>query len=402
MLPCKHIFPIEQLDESFGLRQVYETDSLGEIKRVSVSSIPKAENLTCPTCGTSSRGIRRYELLNALSGVSGTVNQLLITCAKMTSQSHRDVSMGEQLLFFKLGEFLSKLKTGPMSMSGNQAAINERCDRLIDAQQRAMQNKAIVMNIEDAIQRACKHIDNSQLLPTTELAFGLRHDLLYFWSRLAMVEYAHRIAGKFGTISNPDLQNRLFIKSYTVHAVENAAGECAAINEKIAACVSKNLKRLEVEFRIIQLCFWAILQAHRTTEKVALDVNASLERVHKLTICFPKSAGLFARGFNQLKTCVARRHLAPRFWELNTARSNALWVDLKKLEGDLLMHCGYRHLYSTSISSDGCPECGQEVRPVHRESLDCKSSDTHIAPPLMKPVDADLICAKVQAFAIRT
>lgn len=137
------------------------------------------------------------------------------------------------------------------------------------------------------------------------------------------------------------------------------------INTSISVCEARNLKRLEVELRLVQLCFHAILLENGNRGK--MNINTSLNRVQELCIQFPDTAGIFLPFYQSLNKRIREgRHPTKDLYNRDNREFWRLWG---RYGLGLIKYCRYGHPYSTSIFPD-CPECGREVEKTQGEMVD--------------------------------
>ena len=137
--------------------------------------------------------------------------------------------------------------------------------------------------------------------------------------------------------------------------ISEAQGYLASLRDVIIDCQSKNLKRLEAEFHLIQIGFHIVLQDVGVTSELKVDI--SLRKTWDLCHTYPDSAGLLVNTYVAVEDHVRG---VRRNGNLYSSR-NVWWSWPKHVTGNL-QHCSkYGHPYS-GATWDGCPECGREVR----------------------------------------
>lgn len=152
------------------------------------------------------------------------------------------------------------------------------------------------------------------------------------------------------------------LQQMTIHqALQNTE----LINSSISVCEARNLKRLEVELRLVQLSFHAILLENGNRGK--MDINSGLNRVQELCIQFPDTAGIFFPFYQSLNKRIREGRYPTK--DLYNRENREFWMLWGKYQVGLVKYCQYGHPYSTSIFPD-CPECGREVERRQSEPVD--------------------------------
>lgn len=127
------------------------------------------------------------------------------------------------------------------------------------------------------------------------------------------------------------------------------------IQSSIAECEVKNLKRLEVELRLIQMSFHTILTALGDTSNV--DVKTSLEKVQVTCNQYPDTAGIFFPAYRSLK--LASEGM-PTARDLYSKDGREFWRLWGRHEIGHVKYCLFGHPFSSQTFSD-CPECGRKA-----------------------------------------
>ena len=153
------------------------------------------------------------------------------------------------------------------------------------------------------------------------------------------------------------------LQQMTIHqALQNTE----LIKSSISVCEARNFKRLEVELRLVQLSFHAILLDNGDRGK--LDINSCLGRVEDLCIRFPNTAGIFVPFYQSLNKKIREGGYPTK--DLYNRADREFWRLWGRYKVGHIKYCRYDHPYSTSIFPD-CPECGREVeRKKQRETVD--------------------------------
>lgn len=143
------------------------------------------------------------------------------------------------------------------------------------------------------------------------------------------------------------------LQQMTIH---QALQNIELIKSSISVCEARNFKRLEVELRLVQLSFHAILLENGNRGK--LDINSSLGRVQEICVQFPDSAGIFLPFYQSLNKRIREGRYPTK--DLYNRENREFWRLWGRYKVGHIKYCRYGHPYSTSIFPD-CPECGREV-----------------------------------------
>lgn len=152
------------------------------------------------------------------------------------------------------------------------------------------------------------------------------------------------------------------LQQMTIH---QALQNIELMNSSIAVCEARNFKRLEVELRLVQLSFHAIILENGNRGK--MNINIGLDRVQELCIQFPDTAGIFSAVYQSLNKRIREGRYPSK--ELYNRENKEFWMRWGKYGLGLMTYCQYGHPYSTSIFPD-CPECGREVERKQTEAVD--------------------------------
>lgn len=125
------------------------------------------------------------------------------------------------------------------------------------------------------------------------------------------------------------------------------------VQSSIVECETRNLKRLEVELRLIQVSFHTVLETLGKASDV--DVETSMEKVRRTCTQYPDTAGIFLPIHRPSKFSVLFCKGEREFWRL--------WG---RHEIGNIKHCTFGHPFSSKTFSD-CPECGRKVEKKPKE-----------------------------------
>jgi len=192
--------------------------------------------------------------------------------------------------------------------------------------------------------------------------FVLRFESLYHRCRLQILEDAILTIDEVKKLDE-SRHTDILLKGLHTLIITEAQELIPRLETVIAECASKGLKRLEVEFRLIQLRFHTVL----TSLDVGSDVDVQASVGIALDLCheYPDTAGIF------LPSCIAiKRGLdkGTRDWSIDIYSKSAsmLWKKWAAHEVGCLKHCVNGHPYSGYTFAE-CPECGRRVEPKAKE-----------------------------------
>lgn len=152
------------------------------------------------------------------------------------------------------------------------------------------------------------------------------------------------------------------LQQMTIH---QALQNIELINSSISACEARNFKRLEVELRLVQLSFHAIILENGNQGK--MNINIGLNRVKELCLQFPDTAGIFLPFYESLNKRIREGRYPTK--DLYNRENKEFWMLWGKHQLGLIKYCRFGHPYSTGIFPD-CPECGRELERKESEPVD--------------------------------
>ena len=204
------------------------------------------------------------------------------------------------------------------------------------------------------------------LAPENEitLPYRLRYDVLFSRFRLIALEEGVRMLGPLRRQREPSRHASLLIQSLHDLMLNEAPKHIAALGDIIAQCEVKNLKRLEAESRLVQVCFHLLLKG--TEKQSELEVITSLNRVSELCQTYPETAGLLEKVYTAVRASILGNQPISKMYD---KESLAIWWSWPKHELGSLQYCKNDHPYS-GVSGMGCLECGQEVEQVTPDKPD--------------------------------
>ena len=184
--------------------------------------------------------------------------------------------------------------------------------------------------------------------------YRLRFDALFYRSRLIVLEESLRMLVALKDTRQTSQHTLLMTEGMKNMTISEAQVHLAALRNTITECQSKDMRRLEAEFHLIQLCFHIVLKDAGVMSE--LEVDASLRKIWDLCRTYPDSAGLLTNTYAAMKDHIrgVRRHM-----DLYSSRN--VWSSWPRHTTGDLQHCKYGHSYS-GTTWDSCLECGRDVR----------------------------------------
>lgn len=125
------------MDKHVGLRNVYEIDDRGIIKRPQISSaIQSLDTPCCPQCGKSCVDMRRYAIFKQLQELPDTIDRLYAKMGrKMDAFNHSMLNCRDDLQA-SVQTFRKSLQPGPLAGNANARLVRERGNAMMEVQQR--------------------------------------------------------------------------------------------------------------------------------------------------------------------------------------------------------------------------------------------------------------------------
>ena len=175
------------------------------------------------------------------------------------------------------------------------------------------------------------------------------------------------------------------------------------IDTSISECHSKNLKRLEVELRLIQFALHTVLRSLNT--KSGIDIEASADKAIRLCQEYPETAGIFLADCLSVRQAVKSGRYKFKI-DLYKREANNFWKMWAGHEAGCIRHCVFGHPYSAYTFLD-CPECGrrEEVRELtnvdygkylNEEAFLAKMQDKKLATSPTSPTKTEEAVAPAQ------
>ena len=319
-----------------------------------------------PTCENSFNNVRRYALIKQFPHVQDTIERIYSKAGRNMDMFHMEVFKVEKVLRTGFSEFCENITLlNPLDGKQDMRRVWERTEAILPEQLKiTCYRDEVIGPIEVSIHKLEVFFNNATIFPPQVLSFKLRHDLLYYFCRCTVIEEAVRLYQHLLGINGSNRQVEIVKIGLRMKAQDQIKRYLEAIKNCIHQSEELNLKRLEVEFRLVQVTFWLILR-HDLHLEIGLDVSSSLKRCQVLCGTWPDSAGLFAPILKILQArCESKGRPLP-ICEWNQSSLRALWRGWGKYgHTGRLEFCRKGHHPYPMVSFRGCPECGREV--VHR------------------------------------
>ena len=204
----------------------------------------------------------------------------------------------------------------------------------------------------------------SGLFVAANLPFKARLESLFYRCRLLVFEESVYMLDKIQAIDQTTDHSKILADGLRTGTINQAQDVIRDIDRSITVCQSKNLKRLEVELRLVQFAMHAVLRSLNT--KSGINVGASADIAVRLCQEYPDTAGIF------LTDCLSVKYSEKQGrynWKIDLYKRDAstIWKLWAGHEAGSLKHCLLGHPYSAYTFTD-CPECGR--REEIRETVD--------------------------------
>ena len=362
-LRCGHHFELEYLDKYFGVTNIYDLDKSGNIQKVVCKPLSQVKNMVsvCPTCGESCRDVRRYALYYQLLALNGNIDRMHTKLSRKMNMFMEQLYDARTSLDKSLTDFRGRLKPGPLGGRNNADLVRYRGNTLADIQSRLLDFKNQVVQVfEDDLAKLAVFLGRSSVsadeFPDINLCYRLRFEGLFFRCRLIVLEESARMRGALISMNDDSKHTRILIQGLHSLMRDEAYKNIKTLNSITAECETKNLKRLEAEFRLVQLCFHILLKHHGAASD--LKVANSLNRTLSLCRTYPETAGVLFLTYNAINLVLSGERSHGNLY--TTKGSTRIWWTWPAHKVGSLKQCVYGHQYSAS-TWPGCPECGREV-----------------------------------------
>jgi len=193
-------------------------------------------------------------------------------------------------------------------------------------------------------------------------------NLLFYRTRLIVLEEGIRMQTALREIENASQHTTILIHKLQDISLQEATRHITKLRETIMDCEGKNLKRLEAECRLVQLCFYITLKTIGKTSE--LEVNVTLQKTLDLCQTYPDTAGLLISTYREVKEAILQGRPSSTISTIYVKGPASPWWTWPKHQVGSLEHCKYGHPYSKATWAAGCPECGRETAKVEPVSPD--------------------------------
>lgn len=391
-LPCGHHFEVEFLDRHLGLTNIYRLDTSGNIEKVDCDTKGQVTNMVsaCPTCGKGCKKVRRYALHHQLLAFKGNIDRMHTKLSRKMNMFMEQLYDGKIKLDKTFNDFRERLRPGPLAGRSNADLVRYRGNTLEEIQSSIRDFKdQVVQLFEDDVAKLAVFLGISPVsvddLPDINLCYRLRFEALFFRSRLIIVEESLRMLGALRSLGDDSEHTTVLIQGLEALTRDEANINIKALNTIITECETKNLKRLEAETRLIQMCFHILLKDLGAASN--LKVEDSLRRTLSLCRTYPDTAGVLLVTYNAIKLVLSGER---RQGNLYTRGSTRIWWSWPVHKVGNLKECVHGHQYSASTWPD-CPECGREVPPSPKPEP--------VNPKKFLDEDAFVVAMRTQTFS---
>lgn len=195
------------------------------------------------------------------------------------------------------------------------------------------------------------------------LPFRARLESLFFRCRLIILEEGVYMHGELEKLQPRSPHTSIFLGELRSLIIVHAKDRIENLNAAIVNAAFHNLKRLEVELRLMQVSLHSVLAKFGVISKVNLKATSKI----LMSLCeqYPNTAGVFLPSCKSIHHAVTNRR---QNWniDLYNKEANAFWQSWAAYEVGFLRHCPFGHPYPGFVFRD-CPECGRFVEPKHKE-----------------------------------
>ena len=213
-------------------------------------------------------------------------------------------------------------------------------------------------------------LGNSDVLQDVRFASALRLESLYYRCRFTILEDITRILLPLGEMAKKSQHSEILAEGLRRVNVPKITNQLNGIKSTIMECQHKQLPRLEVELRLIQLASWIALDS---TGAKNMLVGASTELKEIVDLCerFPLTAGLFLPSCHKIRGFLLQTET--RGHPLYSKVTQEAWWTWPKHGTGNLMLCIHRHPYSGTSVTPHCPECGPETETDRLKEIDANA-----------------------------
>ena len=302
--------------------------------------------------------------MDQLGGLQDTIDRMYAKLGRKMEFFRFRMLHSEELLSITFKSFCKKLSTGvgPLSGKRDKEMVWARGNTMLEPQTKVTDFRDdVVIPFEESMSRLAAFFDNPPILRKAVLPFKLRYDFLYYRCREVTLEDALQLFQHMRELDQTSRHIAIITEGLRIKILEQSLENIRGLASRIIDSEASNLKRLEVELRLLQISFYMIVRALDTDND--LDVPASLTRIKHLCAQYPDTAGNLSQAFRSQKAYYEGGPAPKHFIEWNRTSVEELWKKWGSHKVGHLQYCRFGHPYSTETFKD-CPECGREARPA--------------------------------------
>jgi hypothetical protein len=202
---------------------------------------------------------------------------------------------------------------------------------------------------------------NSIDYPVPVLPFSLRFELLYFKCRLMTLTEGLATARFLKEQDDPSKTLRGIGLGLSLLTREHVHENTTSIDKYIQDCKERQLKCLEVEFRLAQACFIGCANQVGGPLHDKTDNKISFGRITELMQAYPNTAGRFKDAVDSILLFADGDSSSSPLLEALSGKG--IHRELGEHKVGHLTHCENSHPYSTETFKY-CPECGPKAPPI--------------------------------------
>ena len=200
----------------------------------------------------------------------------------------------------------------------------------------------------------------------SNLPFKARLDSLFYRCRLLVFEESVNMLERIQALDPVTDHSKILADGLRTGTIDQAHNIIKDIDMSISECHSKNLKRLEVELRLIQFGLHTVLRSLNT--RSSIDIEASADKAIRLCQEYPDTAGIFLADCLFVRQAVKFGRYKFKI-DLYKREANNFWKKWAGHEAGCIRHCLFGHPYSAYTFLD-CPECGRKEELQEKKNVD--------------------------------
>ncbi|MCJ1352506.1 MAG: hypothetical protein MMC33_002490 [Icmadophila ericetorum] len=352
------------------MRAYYRYGNSGKIVAVNIKDRPSETGLRCPICTEPVHGVRRYAIVDKIMALPHTLETMYAKLGRKLDMFEHQVSLKEKELdmTFNISCKTISTDTGPTTNPRDTDLVLSRSKFLKETQQDILRMRdEVAVPFEKTIFNLRKLFENPGRIPIVALPFKLRYESLWYRGRLIAFDESLRMIGHLQTMDQSIQHIPVLMEGLRMRAMEHTLTCIEKLKALILESESMSLKRLEVEFRLLQ--FAIFLVAKDLDQTPNLDIKATIARTAHLCKAFPDTAGKFLPCLHQLTNVYLRlaKSVPGRIKDWNCPPLKILWQCWGKYNPGHLQYCQYGHPFSRQ-SFPYCPECGRELKVVDKNA----------------------------------